>query len=284
VPDGSDRSTEDEGESPFEIDSDVAHPARIMSFLAGGSSYFNADREAAEKVAAALPSGVETARTVIRVMDAFVHRTVRHLAGEAGVRQFLHIGVAPPGEKNVHHVVQAAAPDARFVYVSDDSVVLAESHALRRGSSPEGSTAYVHGTLEDLPMILDGAAGTLDMDEPVGVLLVATLSFLSDDSRPHAIVADLVDALAPASHVVLAHPTFDFSAEGMPEAAARFRQALNVPWAVRSRDEIAAFFAGLEMVEPGLVRIDDWRPDGTAPPPDPGGRPVPIYGGVGWKP
>jgi hypothetical protein len=284
VPDRSAQPTNADGEGPFEIEADTAHPARVMSYLAGGDSYFAADREAAEKMSAALPSGVDTAKGVVRALDAFMRRTVRHVAREAGVHQFLSIGVAPPGRKRAHQVAQEAVPDARFVYVSDDPVVLAESHEFRRGSSPEGVTSYVHGTLEDLPAILAGAADTLDLAEPVGLFLITTLAFVSDGSSPHAIVADLVAAVAPGSHLVVAHPSFDISAEGMPEAAARFRQALNVPWVVRSHDEIERFFTGLDLVEPGLVPIDDWRPDdGEAPGPT-GDRAIPLFGAVGRKP
>jgi S-adenosyl methyltransferase len=282
VPDGSDQPTNTDEENPFAIDFSVAHPARVQSYLAGGESYFTADRDATEQMAAVLPSGVETARDVLRAVGAFVRRSVRYMAGEAGVRQFLNIGAAPPGRKQVHHVVQETVPDARFVYVSDDPVVLAESHALR-GGSPESVIAYVHGTLHDLPTILERAADTLVLAEPVAVLLVTTLNFVPDDSDPHAIVAQLVRAVAPGSHLVVAHPSFDISAEGMPEASARLSQTLNVPWVVRSRDEIARFFDGLDMVEPGLVPIDEWRPTGGNPPPPTGRRVTPIFGGVGRK-
>ena len=283
MPDGPEQSTDADDGNPFEIDFSVAHPARLQSYLAGGESYFAADREAAEKMAAALPSGIDTARGVVRALGAFVGRAVRYLAGEAGVRQFLHIGVAPPGERNVHQVAQEVVPGARFVYVSDDPVVLAESHALRRGS-PEGVIGYVHGTLEDLPTILERAADTLDLAEPVAALLVTTLNFVTDESDPHAIVGRLMETVTSGSHLLVAHPSFDISAEGMPEASARLGQALNVPWVVRSRDEIARFFDGLDMVEPGLVQIDEWRPDGTKPPRRTGRRVPPIYGGLGRKP
>jgi len=281
VPDGSDQST-NAGEPPFAIDFSVAHPARLQSFLSGGESYFAADREAAEEMAAALPSGIDTARSVIRALGAFVGRSVRYLAGEAGIGQFLNIGAAPPGEKQVHDVAQEAMPDARFVHVSDDPVVLAESHALRRCSS-EGVAAYVHGGLADLPKVLEQTADTLDLAKPVAVLLVTTLNFVPDESDPHATVARLVRALAPGSHLLVAHPSFDIAAEGMPEASARLNQTLNVPWVVRSRDEIARFFDGLDMVDPGLVPIDEWRPDGGNPPPA-GRRVPPIFGGLGRKP
>ena len=282
MPDRQEQSIDADDGNPFEIDFSVAHPARLQSYLAGGESYFAADREAADDMAAALPSGIDTARGVVRVLGAFVGRAVRYLAGDAGVWQFLHIGVGPPGKRNVHHVAQEKVPDARVVYVSDDPVVLAESHALRRGS-PEGATGYVHGSLLDVAAVLEQAADTLDLDEPVAALLVTTLNFLPDESDPHAIVRRLMGTLVGGSHLLVAHPSFDISAEGMPEASARLSDALNVPWVVRSRDEIARFFDGLDMVEPGLVPIDEWRHDGAEPPPRPGRRVPPIYGGLGRK-
>jgi hypothetical protein len=281
MPDGSDRRTNPDDENPFAVDFSVAHPARVQSYLAGGGSHFAADREAAEKMAASLPGGVETARGVVRVLGAFVRRTMRYLAGEADVRQFVSVGVAPPSERKVHDVVWEVAPDARFVYISDDAVVLAESHELRRGA-PDGAIAYVHGTLPDLPKLLGRVTDTLDLATPIAVSLVTTLSFEPDESNPHAIVAEVVGMLAPASHLVVAHPSFDISAAGMSEASERLSQRLNVPWVVRSRDEIARFFDGLDMVDPGLVPIEDWRPDDDRPR-LPGRRPTPIFAGVGRK-
>lgn len=281
MPDEPEQFTDADDANPFAIDFSVAHPARLQSYLAGGESYFAADREAAEKMAAALPSGIDTARGVVRTLGAFVGRAVRYLAGEAGMRQFLHIGVGPPGKRNVHHVAQEQVADARVVYVSDDPVVLAESHTLRTGS-PEGATGYVHGSLLDLAAVLEQAADNLDFDEPVAALLVTTLNFVPDESDPHGIVAELVGTLAPGSHLLVAHPSFDISAEGMPEASAKLSQALKVPWVVRTRDEIARFFDGLDMVEPGLVPINEWRPEG-GPPPRVGRRVPPIYGGLARK-
>lgn len=282
MPDGADRSGSADDGIPYGVDFGVAHPARLQSYLAGGASHFAADREAAEKMATALPRGVDTARHVVRVLGAFVGRAMRHLAGEAGVRQFVTVGVAPPGERNVHDVVRDVAPDARFVYVSDDPVVLAESHVLRRGA-PEGAVAFVHGSLPDLPAILHRDTSALDLARPVALSLVTTLSFVPDESGPHAIVAELMRAVAPGSHLVVAHPSFDIPAEGMREASEHLGQGLNVPWVVRRRDEIARFFDGLEMVEPGLVPIEDWRPDGVRPR-LPDQRVTPIFAGMGRKP
>lgn len=282
MPDGADRNASADDGDPFAVDVDVAHPARVQSYLAGGASHFAADREAAEKMATALPQGVDTARQVVRALAAFVGRALRHLAAEAGVRQFVTVGVAPPGERNVHDVVRGLAPEARFVYVSDDPVVLAESHVLRRGTPP-GVVDYVHGSLPDVTAILGRDTGTLDLTRPVAVSLVTTLSFVPDESDPYATVAELVGTLAHGSHLVVAHPSFDIAAPGMREASEHLRHGLNVPWVVRSREEIERFFAGLDMVEPGLVPIEDWRPDVVRPRPT-GQRATPIFAGMGRKP
>lgn len=281
MPEGPDRIAGADDGDPFAVDVNVAHPARVQSYLAGGASHFAADREAAEKMAAALPRGVDTARDVVRVLGAFVGRAMRHLAAEAGVRQFVTVGVAPPGERNVHDVVRDVASDARFVYVSDDPVVLAESHVLRRGV-PQGAVSFVHGALPDLPAILHQDTSALDLARPVAVSLVTTLSFVPDENGPHAIVAELMRAVAPGSHLVVAHPSFDIAAPGMREASEHLSHGLNVPWVVRRRDEIERFFDGLEMVEPGLVPIEDWRPDGVRPR-SAGQRVTPIFAGMGRK-
>ena len=267
----------------FSIDTGRAHPARVQNYLAGGASNFAVDRAAAEALGAALPDGIETARVVIRALGSFIGRTVRHLAGEAGVRQFLNIGVAPPGRKKIHDAAQSAAPDVRFVYVGDDPVVLAEAHELRRGS-PKGATSYIHASLTDVPMILEGAAETLELSDPIAVLLPGTLNFITDDHDAHGIVADLVEALAPGSYLVVSHASFDIPAAGVEEATACLNETLNVPWVMRSHDDITRFFDGTELLEPGLVPIDEWRPDdqgGTGV--DRTGRRTPIYGGVGHK-
>jgi S-adenosyl methyltransferase len=276
------RSTDPADRSPYAVDFDVAHPSRLLSYLAGGGSHFAADREVAEDVADALPGGIDTARASIRALGAYVRRTARYLAAEVGIRQFVVLGAAPPSVKNLDDMVRETAPDVRFVYVSDDPVVLAGSHALLQGA-PEGAVAFIHSTVPDLPGILRHSTHTLDLAEPVAVLFVVSLSFVPDELEPHAVVAELVSMTASGSHFVVTYPSFDIAAAGMPEAAKRLDKGLKSPWIVRSRDDIARFFDGLDMVEPGLVPIEEWRPDpGMSPAPD--RRPIPLFAGVGRKP
>ena len=280
----------DRHRDPFAIEFDVAHPARIQNYLAGGDANFTVDRDVAEHMSEALPGGLDTAKAAVRSLGAFVGRSVRYLARHGGVRQYLNIGVAVPTTRNVHDAAQQAAADSRFVYVGNDPIVLARSHDLRAGS-PEGTIDYVHGSLHDPQAILDQAAATLDLGLPVAVLLPATLNFIPDDQDPHGLLAKLLEDLAPGSYLALAHSSDDFRADGMAEASSRLADALRDLWSLRCRDDIARFFSGLVMVEPGLVQIDAWQPEGVAdgvappvPPPVPTGRPTPIYAGVGRKP
>lgn len=270
-----------EDEGPFAIDIGVAYPARVLNYLAGGDGNFAADREVAEDLGEALPGGISTARAAVRSLGAFMGRAVRYLTGEVGIRQFLVVGAAIPPARNVHEVAQQAAPGARFVYVGDDPVVLAHAHSLLRGAEA-GVTAYVVGSLSDPEAILRRAGATLDFAAPVAVMLPTTLSFVPDSDDPTGIVARLLAAVPGGSCLTIAHPSFDFGAEGMAEAAQRLDKGMRPPFVVRSRAEIAGFFAGLDMAEPGLVQIDRWRPDGSRPAGLPG-RPTPIYVGVGHK-
>jgi hypothetical protein len=278
-----------EGQPPeVEIDTTVARPARVHSYLAGGDGHFAADREAVERVAEVLPEGVETARRSVDTMAAFLGRVVRYVAGEVGVTQFLKLGTAVAQGEDIHEIALDAAPATtvpRVVYVGSDPVVLAHAHALRRGS-PEGTVAYVHGTLRDAEALLRQVSDTLDLERPIAMLLPATLNFVPDESDPYGIVARLVAAIAPGSHLAIAHATHDSGRERRAEAAERFSKMLGEPYVLRSAAEIARFFDGLDLVGPGVGPIDRWYPPGSArsvPPPSPG-RPVPIYGAVGRKP
>ena len=271
-----------EDDGPFAIDTGVAYPARVLNYLAGGDGNFAADRELAEDVGDALPGGIGTARAVVRSLGAFMGRAVRYLTGEVGIGQFLIVGAAIPPARNVHEVAELAAPGARFVYVGDDPVVLAHAHSLVSGAAA-GVAAYVDGSLSDPGAILSRAGETLDFTRPVAVMLLTTLNFVPDGDDPAGIVARLLAAVPSGSCVTIAHPSFDFGAEGMTEAAERLNKAIRQPFVARSRNEIAGFFDGLDMAEPGLVQIDRWRPDETRPVP-PTGRPTPIYAGVGRKP
>ncbi len=281
------------GQPPeVDIDTTVARPARVHSYLAGGDGHFAADREAVDRVAEVLPEGVETARRSVSTMAAFQAGVVRYLVASVGVTQILKLGTAVPAGEDLHEVALAAAPDeataraVRVVYVGSDPVVLAHAHALRRGSR-KGTTAYVHGTLGDPEAILREASATLDLARPVAMVLPSTLNFVPDERDPYGIVARLVAAVAPGSYLAIAHITHDPTrGERATEAAERFSKMLAEPFVVRGADEIAQFFDGLSLLEPGLVTIDRWHPPGSAPPPSPrpSARPVPIYGALARKP
>jgi S-adenosyl methyltransferase len=267
---------------PFAIDTTVAHPARIQNYLAGGDGHFAVDRHAVEHFGSALPGGVADARASIRSLAGFMARTVTYASVELGIRQFLNIGATVPTVKKVHEVARQVAPDSRFVYVGDDPVVLAHAHELR-ARTDEGATDYVHATIRDTEVILEQSAPTIDFAMPVAVLLVTTLNFVPDDEGPYRLLADLVDALAPGSCVTIAHASYDLKAEGMREASVKLAEALKHAWVVRTHTEIGRFFDGLDMIEPGLVPVDEWHPSENARLPR-SSRPVPIFGGVGIKP
>jgi hypothetical protein len=269
-------------DEPFTIDTSVATPARVLDYLAGGDSNFEADRQLADALGDTLPGGVDTARAAVRALSSFVTRTVRHLAREEGIGQFLNVGSAIPTARKIHEVAQQAAPGSRFVYVGDDPVVLAHAHSLR-GSAPDGASAYVHGDVRDPEAIVHHAAETLDLARPVAVMLVTTLNFVTDADDPAGIVDRLMRDLPPGSCLTIAHASHDFGAEGMIETAERLDKALSQTYVLRSRAEIARFFDGLDIIEPGLVQIDGWRPGGDRPL-APAGRPTPVYVAVGRKP
>jgi hypothetical protein len=266
---------------PVDIDTSAPHPARIYDYLLGGTENFAVDREAAEQVAGAHPGGLETARAVVRANRAFLGRAVRYLAADAGIRQFLDIGTGVPTEGNTHEVAQQVAPDSRIVYVDNDPIVLALSRSLLR-STPEGATAYLNGDLREPEAILEEAAATLDLAQPVAIMLVAVLHLIPEADDPYGIVARLVEAVPPDSFLVVSCLAKDIHDDEMAEAAERHGKAVQEPFALRGRDDVARFLDGLEVVEPGVVQVHRWRRDGAAGPAD--APMTPIYGAIGRKP
>lgn len=272
-------------EWPAQIDRSVAHAARIYAYFLGDATWFEVDRVAAEHAAAVHPGGIKTVRASVRSNRAFLVRAVRYLAGGAGIRQFLDIGSGIPNGDNVHAVAQRAAPDARIVYVDNDPIVLAHAHELLVRSTPQGAVDYLQGDLRAPQSILRRAARTLDFAQPVAVLLVGILHFFPDEDDPYGIVARLLEAVPSGSHLVVCHLASDIHPDEMPEVARRFNETTNETWALRSQGEVAGFFAGLEMVEPGVVQVDQWRPhDGPGPVLPPEGRVNPLHVGIGRKP
>ncbi|WP_181718823.1 SAM-dependent methyltransferase [Nocardia gipuzkoensis] len=241
-------------------DPSVPSSARIYDYVLGGKDHYQADRDAAEKVVAAFP----TVRVAARQNRLFMHRAVNALTA-LGVTQFLDIGTGIPTEPNLHQVAQAPRPEARVVYVDNDPIVLSHARALLTGT-PEGRTAYVDADLKDPAAILSAPAllDTLDLKRPVALSLVAVLHFLSDEHNPYAIVETLLDALAPGSFLVVSHITADLEPEIMSDALAVYRQS-GVYAQARTRDEFAQFFTGLELLDPGVVVANQWRPATESP-------------------
>ncbi|BEL07187.1 SAM-dependent methyltransferase [Actinoplanes sichuanensis] len=255
------------------LDTGRPHPARVYDVLLGGKDNFAADRAAAAEGLKVNPN----AATAPRQNRAFLRRTVRFLA-ESGVRQFLDIGTGLPTSPNVHEVAQSVDPAARVVYADNDPLVLAHARGLLT-SSPEGRTAYVDGDLRDPAKILAGARDVLDFGQPVAVLLFAVLHFLADDDEPYRIVDELTAGLAPGSHLVISHITADHD----PESWARFAEVMRrqgITSRLRDHAEVSRFFAGLELVDPGVLPIARWRPDEVVEFTD---AQVALYGGVARK-
>ncbi|MBO0807318.1 MAG: SAM-dependent methyltransferase [Actinobacteria bacterium] len=254
---------------PVQLDTSVAHPARVYDYWLGGKDNFAADREAAEQVIAARPTIIRD----IRANRAFLRRAAAYLADEAGVRQFLDIGTGIPTSPNVHEVVQAIAPGAAIVYVDNDPIVLAHARALLT-SSAEGRTAYIDADLRDPDRILLEAAETLDFTRPVAVQLVGILHLISDEEDPYGIAAQLMAAMPAGSYLAVSHPASDVHAEVVAEGARRYNQSVATPQTRRSFAEVSRFLAGMEVVEPGVVQCHRWRPEP--------GVPVQDYEVSGW--
>ena len=257
------------------IDTSVAHPARVYDYWLGGKDNFAADREAAERVLAATPG----LRARVLANRAFLARAVRYLSAEAGIRQFLDIGTGIPSANNTHEVAQAVAPDSRIVYVDNDPIVLAHARALL-ASGPEGSTQYVDGDIRDSAAIVEAAASSLDFSQPTALMLLGIMHLVQDSEDPYRIVADLMSHLPSGSYLVLSHPASDFNVTEQAEAQRRYNERVSTPQTLRTREEVARFFDGLELVPPGLVYVHTWRPDpGDIVPQD--GKSA--HGGVGRK-
>jgi hypothetical protein len=262
----------------LEIDTSVAHVARVYDWLLGGGANFAVDRAAAERAYAAWPGGIAKVRADALAHRAMLGRVVRYLVREGGIRQFLDIGTGIPKQNNVHEVAQREAPEARVVYVDHDPIVLAHAHQLLRGNS-EGATQYVFGELREPAKILEAAAKTLDFGQPVAVLLFGVLHFFDAAGDPAAVAGQLMAPLVPGSYLALSHLAADVSGDEMAETFRRLNEKLADTVVLRSRDEFGALFGGLELVEPGIVQLPDWWPE----PDEPSAGPVPVWCGVGRK-
>ncbi len=261
-------------DEPAPFDTSVAHVARVYDYWLGGKDNFAADRAAGEQAIKAFPNIVLSARA----NRAFQERAVRFLAGEAGIRQFLDIGTGIPTVNHTHQVAQSVAPESRVVYADNDPVVLAHARALL-DSHPEGATDYIDADLRDPKKILDGAGRQLDLSRPVAVMLMAILQHIDDEDDPHSIVATLMGAVPSGSYLALSHPANDIDAEAMAKMAGVLNQMMAEKVTFRDRAGVAAFFNGLELVEPGLVQASKWRPVTEAE----AASPAALWAGVARK-
>ncbi len=261
-------------DDPPPFNTGVAQIARVYDYGLGGKDNFAADRAAGDQVLAAYPDIV----TVIRANRAFLGRAVRYLAAEAGIRQFLDIGVGMPAANNTHEVAQSVAPQSRIVYVDNNPVVLAHARALLV-SDPAGVVAYLDADVRDPGQVVAGAAQTLDFSQPVAVVLTGVLPHFADDEA-YPIVAALRDAVPPGSYLAISHLPSDVAAEEMAKMVEILDRLTEEKGTLRDRAGVARFFEGMEMVEPGLVLASQWRPDLQARK----ASPSPLWCAVARKP
>jgi trans-aconitate methyltransferase len=245
-----------------QIDATAPNVARVWNYLVGGRDNFEADRKAARQLIAAAPVMGQVAPAA----RAFHRRAIRFLALEAGIRQFLDIGTGMPTAGNTHEVAQEAAPQSRIVYVDNDPVVLAHARALLT-SAVEGVTSYVEADAADPAAIIEQARATLDFGQPVAVVLIDVLNFIADGALVGEILATLRAAIAPGSYLAVLHPASDMDAS-LEDAAQQWNQMADTPVTLRARAEVSGWAEGLDLVEPGVVPVTWWRPEGSARPED----------------
>ncbi len=260
-----------------EIDTSKPHPARMYDWYLGGKDNYPVDEALGRQMLALDPR----VPVMARVNRAFMHRATRWLARN-GVRQFLDVGTGIPTEPNLHQVAQEVAPDARIVYCDNDQIVLAHAAALLR-STPGGVTEYLQADVRDPATIVEGARKILDFDRPVALSLIALLHFVSDEDGAHELVSRLLAELPSGSYLMMTHATADFTPEESAAATAKLKGA-GITLALRSREEFARFFDGLDLVEPGVAVVPDWHPELGEPVPGQEDGVIPGYGAVARKP
>jgi S-adenosyl methyltransferase len=257
------------------MDIEAPSSARMYDYYLGGSHNFTADREAAAKVIAAMPS----APRIARANRAFLHRSVRYMLAH-GIRQFLDLGSGIPTVGNVHEVAHRVAPESRVVYVDIDPVAITLAGRLLDGDE---RAVAIRADLRRPQEVLQRPEllGVLDLTRPVGVLLVSVLHFVSDADDPHGVVASLRDSVVPGSYLALSHGLDTGFASEQAAAVQGVYRSTPTPGGLRTSEQIAAFFDGFELVEPGIVWLDQWRPDQETA----GGQPAEtgIVAGVGLR-
>ncbi|GGO78493.1 SAM-dependent methyltransferase [Nonomuraea cavernae] len=256
------------------VDTTKPHSARVWDYMLGGKNNYQPDKEAGDTILALFPAFAQVAR----LQREFLIRSVRFLAGEAGIRQFLDIGTGLPTANNTHEVAQAVAPESRIVYVDNDPLVLVHARALLT-STPEGATDYLDADVRDPETILEGAAKTLDFSRPIGLTMLSIAGQVTDADDPKGIVQRLVDRLPSGSYLALSDGVNTDPA--LVTAVASYNANAAFPYNLRSPETIATFFEGLELVEPGVVPTPHWRPEGGVINP---ALPLSAVCGVGRKP
>ncbi|GAA3949440.1 SAM-dependent methyltransferase [Actinomadura viridis] len=259
------------------IDSTVPHSARIWDYWLGGKDHYPVDRDAGEMVKELLPDIALSARQD----RAFLGRAVRHLAADAGIRQFLDLGTGLPTADNTHEVAQRVAPECRVVYVDNDPLVLTHARALLTSRAPEGVTDYVDADIRDVDGVLAAASRTLDLTRPVALMLLGVLNHIVDDGEALGIVHRLLEAVPSGSYLAISHTSDEVDGEAMHEATRQVTEQGGTPVVARSARRIAAFFDRVELLEPGVVSCSRWRPG-----PDASGEPPEVahFCGMGRKP
>jgi trans-aconitate methyltransferase len=253
----------------------VAHPARVRDYWLGGKDNYTADREIGARLNATMPEVVIWARAD----REFLGRVVRYMVGEARIRQFLDIGTGIPTANNTHEVAQSLAPDCRIVYVDNDPIVLAHARALLV-STPQGATDYIHADLREPDKILQVAAQTLHLTQPVGLMMLGILEFIITDEA-YRIVTRILDALPSGSHLAIACPTNEVHPDATTEVIRHWNESGATPAILRSHQELVRFFDGMDLLEPGVVSLPQWRPDPGTLYAD---REIAFFGAVGRKP
>ena len=237
------------------IDSRVAHSARVHDYWLGGGNNYAVDRLAGDMVKSVYPGIVES----VRANRAFLARAVRFLAADAGITQFLDIGTGFPAGNNTHEVAQAVTPEARVVYVDYDPVVLLHARTLLTSRHAE-TIDYIDADLRDPAAILGRAARTLDFSRPVAIMLIAVMHLIVDADDPSGIVDQLKAAMAPGSYLALSQVAADIETRQVAEGRRRYNALARETQRHRTKEEVARFFDGLHLVEPGLVPVQQWRP------------------------
>jgi hypothetical protein len=260
--------------SNLRIDTSKPHPARMYDWMLGGKDNYPVDEELARYMLTLEPN----LPLMAKMNRGFMHRSTRWLA-QQGVRQYLDIGTGIPTEPNLHQIAQESAPDSRVVYCDNDPIVLAHAEALLHGT-PEGAVEFLHADAREIDVVLEKAAEVLDFGRPVAISLIALLHFVSDEEGAAELVERVKEALTPGSFLVMSHFTTDFYSQEEVHEATATASARGYNASPRSREQFTRFFDGLELVEPGVVLAEQWRPELGEPVPGQGDNISSTYAAV----